>query len=178
MICYNKLGRPRRVCIVMKDVRRLTANNPPCKALFHEARALTTLGEYERARKVLKQAQCKEPTNKEINDEIALVDQRIGKYEKASRDLWSRALSGPKTKPEEPTGDPVKEAKEKEFKQTIEDLIEKFEKANVSSMGLSRRMYSDPQLEVLCDMIKEHKMNLTFSPIHEDLLTLSKIDGK
>ncbi|KAH8254089.1 hypothetical protein KR032_008333, partial [Drosophila birchii] len=181
MVCYNKLGRPRRVCIVMKDVRRLTANDPPCKALFHEARALTTLGEYQRARKMLMQAHAKQPTNKEINDEIEALDKRINKYEEASRDLWSKALWGTKQSKEASVNakeDTAKAAKEKKFKQEIEELIKQFESSERPSMGLSRKIYSNAELEVFTDMVKGHNMKLTYSPIHEDLLTLSRKENK
>ncbi|KAH8291128.1 hypothetical protein KR054_008888, partial [Drosophila jambulina] len=182
MVCYNKLNRPRRVCIVMKDVRRLTANDPSCKALFHEARALISLGEYQQARKILMQAQAKQPANKEISDEIELLDKRINKYEVASRDLWSKALWGTKSKESplktETKEESVKETKEKKFKQEVEDLIKQFASSVRTSMSLSRQVYSKAELEVFNDMVKDHNMKLTYSPIHDDLLTLSKKEDK
>ncbi|KAH8386276.1 hypothetical protein KR200_003463 [Drosophila serrata] len=182
MVCYNKLSLPRRVCIVMKDVRRLTANDPPCKALFHEARALTSLGEYQRARKILMLAHSKQPANKEINDEIECLDKRINKYEEASRDLWSKALWGTKAKESpliaETNEDSLKEAKDKKFKEEIEDLIEQFKKCGRTSMSLSRRVYSNAEVEVFSDMVKDHNMKLMYSHINPDLLTLSKKEEK
>lgn len=44
MFCNNKLARPSKVCIAMQALRHLTNNNPSCKALFHEGRALAALG--------------------------------------------------------------------------------------------------------------------------------------
>ncbi|KAH8405780.1 hypothetical protein KR215_008806, partial [Drosophila sulfurigaster] len=70
MVCYNKLNIPKRACIAMKALRHLTQNQPSCKALFQEGRALVALGEYKRARLVFVQAQAKQPNNKEISDEI------------------------------------------------------------------------------------------------------------
>ncbi|KAH8252300.1 hypothetical protein KR038_004427, partial [Drosophila bunnanda] len=183
MVCYNKLGRPRRVCIVMKDVRRLTANDPPCKALFHEARALTSLGEYQQARKILMKAQAKQPANKEINDEIELLDKRINRYEEASRDLWSKALWGTRPKAQSPpvaetNNDSSKEAKEKKFRQEMEDLIEQFEKSERPSMSLNRKVYSNAEVELFSEMVKDHNMKIMYSPINEDRITLSKKGDK
>ncbi|XP_017033595.1 inactive peptidyl-prolyl cis-trans isomerase shutdown [Drosophila kikkawai] len=175
MVCFNKLGQPRRVCIAMKDVRRLTNNDPSCKALFHEARALTALGEYKRARTILMQAHAKQPTNAEINEEIKLLENRITKYEESSRDLWSRALWGKKAKENLPVSETKgNSAKEAKFKQELEELIKQFESSERFSIGLSRHVYSEGMLEVLSDMAKDHNMKLNYSPIHEDLVTLSK----
>ncbi|XP_017120033.1 inactive peptidyl-prolyl cis-trans isomerase shutdown [Drosophila elegans] len=180
MIVYNKLNKPQRVCIMMKSLRRLTENNPSCKALFQEGRALAALGEYDRARNVFLQAQSKQPENTQISDEIISMNKRISKYKEASRDLWSRAFSvknsksaGPKT-----AADLEKEAKEQCFKDEIKDIIKEFENSGDKSMGFSRKMFSDAQFGIICNLVKDHNMNLTLSPIHEDVLTLSKVEVK
>ncbi|KAH8402401.1 hypothetical protein KR009_011832, partial [Drosophila setifemur] len=167
MICYNKVSKPQRVCIIMKALRRLTENRPSCKALFQEGRALTALGEYDCARKIFLQAQIMEPRNIEISEELLSVDKRINKYNEASRDLWSRALSLNK-KAEVLTMD----AKDKK---ALEDFIERFEKMDLKSIGMSRKFYSDSELKIFRDLIKDRHMKLTMSPIYEDLLTLSKL---
>ncbi|KAH8348229.1 hypothetical protein KR084_005663, partial [Drosophila pseudotakahashii] len=180
MIVYNRLNKPQRSCIMMKALRRLTLNSPSCKALFLEGRALAALGEYDRARDVFLQAQAKQPENKEISDEIISMNKRISKYKEASRELWSRAFAaknpestGPKT-----AAQLEKEAKEQRFKEEIEELIKEFESSGEQSMNFSRKMFSDAQFETICNLVKDHNMKLTLSPIHEDVLTLSKLEVK
>ncbi|XP_016974015.1 inactive peptidyl-prolyl cis-trans isomerase shutdown [Drosophila rhopaloa] len=178
MIVYNKLNKPQRVCIMMKSLRRLTENDPSCKALFQEGRALSALGDYDRARKVFLQAQAKQPENKEISDEIISMDKRISQYQEATRDLWSRAFSAKNSQSGAPktAAEVEKEAKDQSFKDEIEDLIKEFESSGKKSIGFSRKMFSDKQFRMICDLVRDHNMKLTLSPIHEDVLTLSKLD--
>ncbi|KAH8318328.1 hypothetical protein KR074_008682, partial [Drosophila pseudoananassae] len=175
MICYNKINKPQRVCIVMKAVRRLTENNPSCKALFQEGRALSTLGEYEQARISFLKAQKMQPSNHEINNEILNLESRITKYKDASRDLWTRALSSKKDQPKATDTDPIQDDKDKAFAKDIEEMIEQFKNSARVSTDLSRSMYTDKQFEIFRHLVKDRDMKLTLSPIQEDLLTLSKL---
>ncbi|KAH8280226.1 hypothetical protein KR018_000087, partial [Drosophila ironensis] len=173
MICYNKLAKPQRTCIMMKALRRLTDDNPSSKALFQEGRALGFLGEYERARQCLVKAYVKEPGNKQINNEIVEMDARIAKYKEASRELWSRALetkipkSEPKTKSE-------KDVHEEKFIKDMEEIMEKFQDSTNLEVGLSRKMYDDSEFDLMCDLARRRNLTLSASPVHPDLLTLSK----
>ncbi|KAH8321837.1 hypothetical protein KR067_006107, partial [Drosophila pandora] len=175
MICYNKINKPRRVCIVMKTVRRLTENDPSCKALFQEGRALSVLGEYDQARTSLLKAHKKQPFNQEINNEILSLNARIAKYKDATRDLWSRALSIKKKKPQKTDIDPIKDDRDKAFADEMDQLIGQFKSSASMSVNLSRKMYSDKEFEIFCHLLKDRDMKLTLSPVHEDLLTLSKL---
>ncbi|XP_016979704.1 inactive peptidyl-prolyl cis-trans isomerase shutdown [Drosophila rhopaloa] len=90
MICYNNRGKPKWSCNVMKDVRRLTGNNPPWRTLFQEGRALAELGEYERALNSYKEALKKQTDNEYIKEEIISITKRITNLQKDRRDLWHR----------------------------------------------------------------------------------------
>ncbi|KAH8233650.1 hypothetical protein KR026_010970, partial [Drosophila bipectinata] len=175
MICYNKINKPQRVCIIMKAVRRLTENNPSCKALFQEGRALLTLGEYEQARTSFLKAQKIQPSNHEINNEIVNLENRITKYKDATRDLWTRALSCRKEQPKTTDTDLIQDDKDKAFVKDIEEIIEQFKKSASVSTDLTRSMYTDKQFKIFRHLLKDHDMKLTLSPIQEDVLTLSKL---
>ncbi|XP_017070534.1 inactive peptidyl-prolyl cis-trans isomerase shutdown [Drosophila eugracilis] len=178
MIIYNKLNNPKLTCIMMKSLLRLTENNPSSKALFQEGRALAALGDYDRARRALLQARSKLPENKEINDELISIDKRISKYQEASRDIWTRAFAAKSSQTDRPktAAELEKEAKEIEFNAEIQDIINEFEKSDRLTMSFSRKMFSDAQFRIICNLVKDRNMKLTLSPIHEDVLTLSKSD--
>ncbi|EDW92401.1 inactive peptidyl-prolyl cis-trans isomerase shutdown [Drosophila yakuba] len=180
MIVYNKLNKPKRACIMMKALRHLTVDNPSCKALFQEGRALAALGEYDLARKAFLQAQSKQPENKEISDEIISMNKRISKYKEATRDLWTRALSVNNSKPEvrKTAAQLEKEAKEQDFKDSMEDLIRQFKNASDQKVTFSRKTFSDAQFDTTCKLAKEYDLKLTLSPVQEDVLTLSKPEVK
>ncbi|XP_017061273.1 inactive peptidyl-prolyl cis-trans isomerase shutdown [Drosophila ficusphila] len=90
MICYNNMNKPKCACVVMKDIRRLTRNNPSWRALFQEGRALVSLGDHHRARKSLILAQKKQPENQFIKDEIVSINQRIRNLEEARQEIIER----------------------------------------------------------------------------------------
>ncbi|XP_037715395.1 inactive peptidyl-prolyl cis-trans isomerase shutdown [Drosophila subpulchrella] len=91
MVCYNSLNRPKCACTTMKELRLLTGNQPSWRALYQEGRALTILGDYDRARISYKRAQKKQPDNQDIEDEITKITKRINNLEVAKRELWERA---------------------------------------------------------------------------------------
>ncbi|XP_016997947.2 inactive peptidyl-prolyl cis-trans isomerase shutdown [Drosophila takahashii] len=93
MICYNNMNRPKWACNAMKEVRLLTENKPPWRALYQEGRALTILGEYNRARLSYIRAKDKQPDNQDIKDEITKISKRISNLEMAKRELWERAMN-------------------------------------------------------------------------------------
>ncbi|XP_016952968.1 inactive peptidyl-prolyl cis-trans isomerase shutdown [Drosophila biarmipes] len=180
MIVYNKLNKPQRACIMMKSLRRLTNNNPSCKALFLEGRALAALGEYDRAREAFLQAQAKQPENKEISDEIIRMNKRISQYKQASRELWSRAFAAKNKETAAPktAAQQEKEANDKLFKEELEEVIKDFESSDEPSICFSRTCFSDAQFETVCNLAKDHNLKLTLSSVHGDALTLSKVEVK
>ncbi|KAH8348893.1 hypothetical protein KR084_012264, partial [Drosophila pseudotakahashii] len=92
MICHNNMNRPKWACNAMKEVRLLTKNNPPWRTLYQEGRALTILGEYDRARLSYIRAKEKQPDNQDIKDEITKISKRISNLQVAKRELWERAM--------------------------------------------------------------------------------------
>ncbi|XP_016927793.3 inactive peptidyl-prolyl cis-trans isomerase shutdown [Drosophila suzukii] len=178
MVVYNKLNRPQRACIMMKSLRRLTENNPSCKALFLEGRALAALGEYDRARDAFVQAQAKQPENKEISDEIIRMNKRISQYKEASRELWSRAFANKEKGAPKKAAHQKKEVDEDVFKNELEEVVQDFETSDEQEIHFSRRTFTDAQFETVCNVAKDFNMKLTLSHLHEDVLTLSKGEVK
>lgn len=181
MLCYNKLNKPARVCIAMKALRTLTHNNPSCKALFHEGRALAALGEYERARQAFVQAQSKQPNNKEISEEIIKMEERVSKYKKSMQEIWTRALVGKNKEEEKKDMDKITEpegASQQQFKRDFESQLDAFDMSPLKTINMSRKMYTDKEFEVLRLLATQRKMKLSMSPLDVDHLTLSKLQIK
>ncbi|XP_034478899.1 inactive peptidyl-prolyl cis-trans isomerase shutdown [Drosophila innubila] len=176
MCCNNKLARPAKVCIAMQALRHLTHNNPSCKALFHEGRALAALGEYKRAREAFLRAQAKEPNNKEISDEIINMEQRVSKYNESMRQMWSRAFS--QKHKEETVKSTEENTANQQVKRDFQAQLEEFDKSSLQSIQLSRKVYTDHEFDVLRLLATQHSMKLSMSPLDVDQLTLSKLSIK
>ncbi|KAH8384896.1 hypothetical protein KR093_011817, partial [Drosophila rubida] len=179
MVCYNKLSKPQRACIAMKALRHLTRNQPSCKALFQEGRAMAALGEYDLARQAFVRAQSKQPNNKEISEEIIKMDERVRKYKQSMRDIWTRALSGKQQMEEETTVDNSgKTAQEQHFKRDFVAQLEEFDKSSLQSIHMSRKMYTDKEFDVLRLLATQRNYKLSLSPLDADQLTLAKLQIK
>ncbi|TDG43308.1 hypothetical protein AWZ03_010280 [Drosophila navojoa] len=174
MVCNNKVNKPARVCIAMKALRRLTDNQPSCKALFQEGRALAALGDYEQARKSFVQAQAKQPNNKEISEEIIKVEQRVSKYKKSVREIWTRAL-GSAEQPEKKSEENVSN---QQLKRDFESQLKEFNNSSLQSVNMSRKMYTDKEFDMLRLLATQFNMKLSLSPLDVDQLTLSKLQIK
>ncbi|XP_030554669.1 inactive peptidyl-prolyl cis-trans isomerase shutdown [Drosophila novamexicana] len=178
MVCNNKLNKPASACIAMKALRLLTRNQPSCKALFQEGRALAALGEYERARQAFVQAQAKQPNNKEISEEIINMEQRVSKYKKSMREIWSRALAG-KQQPEKRADLKTDEdLANQQFRRDFELQLSEFDKSSLQSINMNRKMYTDKEFNVLRLLASKNNMKLSLSPLDVDQLTLSKLQIK
>ncbi|XP_017866596.1 PREDICTED: inactive peptidyl-prolyl cis-trans isomerase shutdown [Drosophila arizonae] len=174
MVCNNKVNKPASVCIAMKALRRLTDNQPSCKALFQEGRALAALGDYEQARKSFVQAQAKQPNNKEISEEIIKVEQRVSKYKKSVREIWTRALAV-KKQPEKKSEENVSN---QQLKREFESQLKEFKNSSLQSLNMSRKMYTDKEFDMLRLLATQFNMKLSLSPLDVDQLTLSKLQIK
>ncbi|EDV98073.1 GH22913 [Drosophila grimshawi] len=192
MICYNKLNKPARVCTSMKALRLLTRNQPSCKALFQEGRALAALGEYEQARQAFVLAQVKQPNNKEISEEIINMEQRVSKYERSMREIWSRALGNKEKEKQKDKEDQkqkhdsneteanneISESVNQQFRRDFESQLEEFEKSSLRSLHMSRKMYTDKEFHVLRLLAKAHNMKLSLSSLDVEQMTLTKLQLK
>lgn len=94
-ICYNKNNNPQKTCLAMRQLERLSPikNNP--KALYHKARALIMLDDFDKASKCLNQAMKIEPDNKSIicamNDIKKLRKDKI-EYKKILEQIQAEVL--------------------------------------------------------------------------------------
>ncbi|XP_068145496.1 inactive peptidyl-prolyl cis-trans isomerase shutdown [Drosophila tropicalis] len=178
MVCYNKLNRPQRVCIMMKALNRITKENPSGKSLYHHGRALAALGEYDRARADFLRAQEKHPNNKEISDEILKLDKRITNYNQSSRNIWTRAF-GIETKETNTNSlssdDEDVDEHHRKFKTECDAMIKQFAETSIESLGLSRNSYTAKEFQILLKLAKKNNMALNASRLNEDVITLAKL---
>lgn len=93
-LCYNKLGVPRRACLMCTEAERLLGRQAVenCKVMFQHGRALLQLGEFRRAEQKLTHAQRLQPTNAEITAELKLLARKKEQHESDERQLWQRAF--------------------------------------------------------------------------------------
>ncbi|XP_024936423.1 inactive peptidyl-prolyl cis-trans isomerase FKBP6 isoform X2 [Cephus cinctus] len=88
-VCFNKEGMGRQACMACNSVPIPTA-----KTHFNYGRALLKIGEYTRALEKLKIANKMEPRNKDVIQEIQLVNEKQSKYLEIEKKLWSKCVDG------------------------------------------------------------------------------------
>jgi tetratricopeptide (TPR) repeat protein len=80
-ICYNKMQKPKKTCLAMKQLERLSSIASNGRALYAKAKALLMLEDFDLAEKFFKLALKIEPNNKNI---LAALDE-IPKRKKQKR---------------------------------------------------------------------------------------------
>lgn len=116
-VCFNKIGKPGRVCSMCNEIARISDINKNCKALFQEGRAYLKLGEFVKAKQKLKRALNLEPNNEEIKRELHTVCRKFETSAKQDKEMWTRAfgmIAGTTTDKEELSD---------EFKTTVQKMI-------------------------------------------------------
>ncbi|XP_060802707.1 inactive peptidyl-prolyl cis-trans isomerase FKBP6 [Amyelois transitella] len=78
-VCYNKIKQPLRACTACNELNRLNSLWNNGKALFHNAKSLRMIGEFDGAEKRLKRAMklctnAKDSILKEFNNEYELLE--------------------------------------------------------------------------------------------------------
>ncbi|XP_055625599.1 inactive peptidyl-prolyl cis-trans isomerase shutdown [Toxorhynchites rutilus septentrionalis] len=107
-VCYNKKDNPRRACSMINEIRRLGNIDKMSRALFHEGRALMSLGDYGRARSSLLKAQQLEPTNKDIIKEMKILNERWEKHRQEEKSICARAFGLKERKDEQRTDEQIR----------------------------------------------------------------------
>lgn len=94
-LVYNKLGLPRRTCLMCNEIERLLgpqAARLNCKAMFQHGRALLQLGDFRRAEEKLRTAHRLQPTNSDITAELKLLADKKETHARNERDMCRRAF--------------------------------------------------------------------------------------
>lgn len=91
-VCYNKTDKPKKACSMINNLRDLGSiqNNP--KALYQEGKALSSIGDYERARKTLSRAAQLHPDDENIAQEIRLLEEKIQKFKDEEKKMCKNAF--------------------------------------------------------------------------------------
>ncbi|XP_046961508.1 inactive peptidyl-prolyl cis-trans isomerase shutdown-like [Vanessa cardui] len=73
LVCYNETKQPLKSCTICKELNRLNSLWNNVKALFHNAKALRMIGQFDAAQKRLKRALQLSPDNEKIIAELTIL---------------------------------------------------------------------------------------------------------
>lgn len=89
-VCYNKMDRPQAVLDLWLPCMDLLKGN--CKAMFQMGRAHFLLTNYDAASQYLTKAQRMEPNNKEVAQELKMVNEAALKYQRDMKEISRKAM--------------------------------------------------------------------------------------
>lgn len=159
MTCYNKIDKPRKVCSAYNDLKRLTNVNMKPKALYHYGKALTALGEYDRAKEALKSANRLKPNDKEIIDQLKVLEQKHNNFKNTETNLWRKAFGND----EEPVNSQGNFEVSDSFKAAARDLVTTFQK-NQDQKEMIPPFCTKGELAYIKELIKDFQMKLVIQP--------------
>lgn len=135
-VCYNKLDRPKQVLRVYNE---LTNNElaRSCKGLFQVGRAHFKEGSYDAAVKFLAKAQALEPNNREIAQEMKLVNVANLKYKDDIKEISEKAFQRQEKK-DVPRGN--RKGKRTAEQQECYDLLEAYVKKFIDDPKKSKQV--------------------------------------
>lgn len=90
-VCYHKMDRHLDVIKMHDDLMACGPNN--CKALFQLGRAYYKQGEYDKAVEYLARAQKLEPNNREVVQELRIVNEANDNYKKNIKEISKKAFN-------------------------------------------------------------------------------------
>lgn len=165
-ISYNKDNQPKRACSMCNNIFNMVKNTSlkvPAKVYFNNGRALYMIGEYNKAKSKLLQAQKLEPQNKEISAELLKINEKLKKQSQIEKQLAKIYVQGNNNKEIE-NNTKIKEDNEfiefrNSIKQMCEDLLESNDFQYTLPSGLTTEEYEIAKIEVeKCGLIfKETK---------------------
>lgn len=113
VVCYNKSNKPLMACTACNELNRLGSLWNNAKVLFHNARALKKIGQFDEAEKRLKRAMKLQPGDKEMELEYELLmkSSKASKEAKQNAETVTQAAIG---------------LVSDEFKREVDDIIGNF----------------------------------------------------
>ncbi|XP_037954306.1 inactive peptidyl-prolyl cis-trans isomerase shutdown-like [Teleopsis dalmanni] len=165
-VCFNKVGDPKKACIMCREVRNLDKQKPSCKILFQEGKALRMLGEYERARNILAKSLLLEPMNPEINAELKLLNEQYEQWQHQEKNIWTKAL-----------GMQLKEKSKNDVETTNrdqwEEIIKNFKtKSNLNDFKLPTYLSND-DMTLINELAEQFELKVRVSTLN-NTRTLSR----
>ncbi len=79
-IAFNKRNLPKKACSAVNDLKRLTNIYEDSKIMFAQGKALSMLGEFEKAKKSLCTALRLSPNNADIVEELEMLEKKAKKH--------------------------------------------------------------------------------------------------
>lgn len=121
----------KKVCLMVKEINRLTDRKPNVKLFLNEAIALSHIDDnYDRSISLLRRAQQMEPNNMRVNNTLHDILEAEKKYRTESEGMWKRAFQT-KQKVEQGQGQPVDNVFRAKFLETMKVFIDNEEMKSI-----------------------------------------------
>lgn len=158
-VCYNNHDMPKKACSMINNLKPLGGFDGNAKALYQEGKALTKLGNYDRARTSLMRAKRLAGDDINIDNALKDLDEKAAKYREEERRLAQNAL-GMLLKSTIDTSRKDDKSATDEASSRSAKSIQKFIKSDLQSLLLPNNL-SDEELAALRSM--ETKMGFKLS---------------
>lgn len=172
-VCYNRTSQPKKVCLMINEIRRLGDISLDSKCLYQEGRALNSLGEYDKARGLLQKALKINP-DKMIMKELELLEKKEEAYTKEIENIWKNAFAF-----KEHIEIEIKIQEEKKFNNDLKfmlhmtKVLNDFEKSDDKTLPMPSGLTLD-EVKTIADLAdKKDNIELDFSD--DQKLTLKKL---
>lgn len=91
-VCYNKVDKPKKACTMINNLKDLGSIQNNSKALYQEGKALSSIGNYERAHKSFRRAAQLQPDDEMIAQEIRQLEEKIQKFKDEEKRMCQTAF--------------------------------------------------------------------------------------
>ena len=171
-ICYNKTNKPKKTCLMMRELEKLTSINNNPKALFAKGKANMMLNDFQYARKNFLMAAKLIPNDSGIVaaiEELNEREERQAQYNAESADnikmFKQEAFEAEERKrigyELEKQKQEKLEMKLKNFKGMFQDLIQELiNDVDIQRLSLNSDYWTHHHLTLAEDICKQHDINL------------------
>jgi len=151
--CCIKLKWPKKACIACKEVLAMDEDNT--KALYRFGAAKMMLEDYDGAKRLLLKAQRRRPEDKEINDRLKALEDKLEEDQKHEAQLYQNMFSLHKRKKNE------EDAMDKEFYEIYVEELEAFKLQGGEATELCLpHEFTEPQVMAIEAAARVHEMDV------------------
>lgn len=146
-VCYNKIEKPEKTCVMMRELEKLTPIGDNPKALYAKAKANMLLNNFKEARRYFMIADRLTPTDTSISKALHELNRRETKkaqYEKETEELARKFHEEALEMKEE------NRKKEEERRKEKEELNQHLEKFKEKLEGKIVNLKNDDEIDNLC----------------------------
>lgn len=177
-VCYNKMNLPKKTCLMCNEIRRISDISKNCKALFQEGRALMKIGDYNRSRQRLIEAQRLEPANSAIVQELKALDSVKNRYEQTEKNIWKRAFNDGCKEDEGNNAKPTEKNANDTFYETIIPLLDDFQKDEKSTHIPLPNGLSNDEISYVRELTNEMSLKLQIDEDHKNQIHYKVVKPK